>query len=122
MNEKTEWKGLWRNRAGVYSGQVLKKDDIPENARLVIRKNKFYEVGSNRPMYVYTFAEGDAADAITIESYTVNMYTENEVETIVQRVVRTVVDEMMYGESPDDIVVEHRLKEFNRDMHKGKTR
>lgn len=119
MNEKTEWKGLWRNRAGVYSGQVLKKADIPKYARLIVRKNRFYDADSNRPMFVYTFAQGEASDAITIENYAVDMYTEEEVRTIVQRVVKTVIEEMEYGESPDDIIVEHRLEEFNYGMNKG---
>lgn len=67
---KTEWKGLWFKREGVYSGEVLKKSDIPPYARLILRYNKFYEKGSNRPKFVYCFANGDAADAITLKQET----------------------------------------------------
>jgi hypothetical protein len=89
MNEKTEWKGLWRNRAGVYSGQVLKKADIPKYARLIVRKNRFYDADSNRPMFVYTFAQGEASDAITIKtekpSSGARWYTREQIEEILER-------------------------------------
>ena len=58
--ERTKWYGLWRNRAGVYSGQVINKSDMPKRARLIIRKNKFYEADSNKPQYVYCFADAEA--------------------------------------------------------------
>lgn len=66
-NAKTEWKGLWNNREGVYSGQVIKKSDIPDYARLIVRYNKYYDKDSNRPRFVYCFANGDAAKAITMK-------------------------------------------------------
>lgn len=65
--KKTQWLGLWKNRQGVYSGQVFKKADIPPYSRLIVRYNKFRDANSNRPAFVYCFASGDAADAITIE-------------------------------------------------------
>lgn len=64
---KTEWQGLWMQREGVYSGYVLKKEDIPKNPRLIVRYNKFYKKDSNKPRFVYCFANGDAAKAITIK-------------------------------------------------------
>ena len=65
---KTEWKGLWNNREGVYSGEVIKKADIPNYARLIVRYNKFYDKDSNKPRFVYCFANGDAEKAITIKT------------------------------------------------------
>lgn len=54
----TKWQGLWRqDREGFYAGQVIKKDDIPEHTRIVLRYNKFYEKGGNRPRFVYCFAD-----------------------------------------------------------------
>lgn len=54
----TKWQGLWRqDREGFYAGQVIKKDDIPEHTRIILRYNKFYEKGGNRPRFVYCFAD-----------------------------------------------------------------
>lgn len=63
---KTKWEGLWKNREGVYSGKTIKTTDIPPYAKLIIRYNKYYESDSNRPRFVYTFAQKDAANAITL--------------------------------------------------------
>jgi hypothetical protein len=68
--EKTKWYGLWKNRQGVYSGQIIKKADIPKYARLVIRFNKYYDADSNKPKFVYCFASGEKEKAITIENDT----------------------------------------------------
>ena len=56
----TKWEGLWeQDRKGLYAGQVIKKKEIPPYTRIVIRKNKFYEKGCNRPSFVYCFADSD---------------------------------------------------------------
>lgn len=65
--EKTKWYGLWQNREGVYSGEVLAKREIPPYTRIVLRYNRFYERGKNKPRFVYCFASGDKAKAITVE-------------------------------------------------------
>ena len=67
MSEKTQWQGLWYQREGVYSGYVIKKADIPEKARLILRYNKYYDKDSNKPRFVYCFANGGSADAITMQ-------------------------------------------------------
>lgn len=67
MSEKTQWQGLWYQREGVYSGYVIKKADIPKKARLILRYNKYYDKDSNKPRFVYCFANGDSADAITMQ-------------------------------------------------------
>jgi hypothetical protein len=66
--EKTKWEGLWRQREAVYSGKVIKKKDLPDKARLIVRYNKYYASDSNRPKFIYCFASGEAYDAITLES------------------------------------------------------
>lgn len=62
---KTKWEGLWQNREGVYSGYTIKKTDIPPYSKLIVRYNRFYEKGSNKPRFVYMFAQKAAADAIS---------------------------------------------------------
>lgn len=66
-NERTKWEGLWFNRQGVYSGQIIVKKDIPKRARLIIRYNRYYEAGSKRPKFIYCFAQTEAAKQITLE-------------------------------------------------------
>ena len=68
MNSK--WMGLWgQDRQGFYAGQVIKKSDIPQYTRVVLRYNKFYEKDSNKPRFVYCFAdsEGYKEKCMTIE-------------------------------------------------------
>ncbi len=56
----TKWKGLWaQERVGFYAGQVIAKKDIPKYTRIVLRYNKFYEKGGNRPRFVYCFADSE---------------------------------------------------------------
>ena len=56
----TKWQGLWaQERQGYYSGQVIKKSEIPKYTRLILRYNKFYEKDSNRPRFVYCFADSE---------------------------------------------------------------
>lgn len=82
-DERTDWKPLWRNREGVYSGQVIAKKDIPPYSRLIIRYNKFYDSNKpNSPRFVFCFASGDASKAITMErkraEYDEDTYYDNE--------------------------------------------
>lgn len=64
MAIKSKWQGLWNNRQGVYSGKLIAKKDIPtgkgEKVRLIVRHNKYYEKDSNRPRFVYCFADSEA--------------------------------------------------------------
>lgn len=54
----TKWEGLWKQkRDGVYAGAVIKKSDIPKHTRIVLRYNKYYEKDSNKPKFVYCFAD-----------------------------------------------------------------
>ena len=68
----TKWMGLWsQERRGFYAGQVIKKGDIPKYTRIILRYNKFYKKDSNRPRFVYCFAdsEGFESRCVQIEPY-----------------------------------------------------
>ena len=86
MNEKTKWLGLWKNRSGVYSGRTIKKADIPPYTRIIVRYNKFYEKDSNKPKYVYCFANGEASDAITVETTKGEYITMREADEMKEKV------------------------------------
>ena len=83
----TKWMGLWpQDRQGFYAGQVIKKQDIPPHTRIVLRYNKFYEKDSNKPRFVYCFAdsEGYKSKCVPIEiEETERMYTYDEVQRAV---------------------------------------
>lgn len=54
----TKWEGLWaQERPAFYAGKVIKKEDIPAYTRIVLRYNKFYEKGSNKPKFIYCFSD-----------------------------------------------------------------
>lgn len=56
----TKWLGLCgQERQGYYAGQVIKKADIPAYTRIVLRYNKYYENGSNRPRFIFCFADSE---------------------------------------------------------------
>ena len=104
MSEKTEWKGLWKNREGIYSGQTIKKSDIPNYARLIVRYNKFYESDSNKPRFVYCFANGDSANAITIER-TKEEYWDGQELVDLKEKVEDLADIMRRGNRNADVVM-----------------
>ncbi len=54
----TKWQGLWiQERPEVYASKVIKKSDIPAYTRIVVRNNIYYKKDSNRPKFVYCFAD-----------------------------------------------------------------
>ena len=83
----TKWLGLWKQeRKGIYAGQVIKKSDIPKYTRIVLRRNKFYEKDSNKPWFVYCFAdsEGYESKCVPVEiEETERLYTKEEVYRII---------------------------------------
>lgn len=118
MNEgkKTQWLGLWQTRQGVYAGQTIKKTDVPGYAKLIVRYNKFYEAGSNKPRFVYCFATGSAAKAITLEitaeEYKTLLELEEENESLytydeVQSAIRAAAQDGANGYT--DVIVEDYL-------------
>lgn len=92
----TKWLGLWaQDRAGFYAGQVIKKADIPKYTRIVLRYNKFYEKGLNRPRFVYCFADSagyeDKCISMEYEAEAERLYTEAEVRCIINGTVSDVL-------------------------------
>ena len=97
-----------------------KKTDIPKYTRLVMRYNKFYDKDSNRPRFVYCFAdsEGYEGGCIQVELdngkpykdgetyYTEDgdrLYTKDEV----RKIINGTVSDVEYGiHDPYDILPE----------------
>lgn len=117
----TKWQGLWaQERQGFYAGQVIKKTDIPKYTRLVMRYNKFYDKDSNRPRFVYCFADSEGYEdrCIQVELdngkpykdgetyYTEDgdrLYTKDEV----RKIINGTVSDVEYGiHDPYDILPE----------------
>lgn len=98
----TKWKGLWpQERHGFYAGQVIKKADIPKYTRIVLRYNKFYERGSNKPRFVYCFADSAGYENKCIQLETEEgerVFTESEVQEIINKCACYVGGEGEYGE------------------------
>ena len=118
----TKWQGLWaQERQGFYSGYVIKKTDIPKYTRLIVRYNKFYEKDSNKPRFIYCFAdsEGYTKKCISLEIededdfdcafwndecgayFTRNgerLYTEDEVQDVINRCACYIGGDGEYGE------------------------
>lgn len=93
MSKKTEWQGLWKQRNGLYTGKkLLKKDlqELPTGTHLIIRYNKFYEADTNKPRFVYCFADKEATDKISadiaLQDYYGKTYTEEEVYRIIHAI------------------------------------
>lgn len=109
---KTEWQGLWQNREGVYSGYTIAKKDIPPYAKLIVRYNRFYEKNSNKPRFVYTFAQKTAAEAITLqvdrEEYLslcdaeemsgMRCFTDKQLQELINKIACDIGGERHYGE------------------------
>ena len=114
----TKWQGLWaQERQGFYAGYVIKKADIPKYTRLVLRYNKYYEKDSNKPRFVYCFADSEGYeskcvpieieeeqpyyDAESEEYFTGDgerLYTESEVQDIINRCACSIGGDREYGE------------------------
>lgn len=67
VNAKSKWLGLWDCGNGVHISSTLRKHEIPPHAKLVVKENEYYNAGTNRPKFVYCFAAGDEADAISLD-------------------------------------------------------
>lgn len=64
---KTKWQGLWKQeREGFYAGQVIKKSEISKYTRIVLRYNKWYEKGGNRPRFIFCFADSEGYEKMCI--------------------------------------------------------
>lgn len=65
--KRSDWFGLWNNNENSYMiSQPIKIESIKDfvdndNFRLIVKKNKFYQKGSNKPYYC--FAIGNCKDS-----------------------------------------------------------
>lgn len=84
---KTKWGGLWVSsaRKSVYVGQVIAKKDIPKHTRILLMKNKYYKKDSNRPRYVYCFADAEGYEevCVPVEVEEERLYTEEDVYKVI---------------------------------------
>ena len=72
----TKWQGLWeQEEKDVYSSYIIKKADIPKYTKIILRKNKYYKKDSNRPKFIYCFA--DSKDYYESKSVPIEFYNEN---------------------------------------------
>lgn len=123
--ERTKWEGLWQQREGVYSSKTIRKMDIPKYAKLIIRYNKYYEKGCNKPRFVYTFAQRESANAITLkiekdeyitlveaeELSNMRCFTDEQLQQLINGIACAVGGESEYGEWIIDDFVEGYGKE-----------
>lgn len=101
----TNWMGLWpQDKKGIFRGQTIKKSEIPEHTTIVLRYNKFYEPGGNRPRFVYCFADSEGYEykCVSVEKqpykhegtyYTEDgerLYTREDARAIINGTVRDV--------------------------------
>lgn len=111
---KTKWQGLWaQDRQGLYAGRVIKKADIPPYTRVVMRYNKFYEKGGNKPKFIFCFADSAGYEQTCVpldyeQGTNARLYTEEEVQTIINRCACYIGGDGEYGE--------HLVSDFNYDL------
>lgn len=108
---KTKWQGLWKQKEALYISETIRREDIPENAKLIVRYNKYYQKDSSKPNFVYRFVEDEVPvtkgtnsnkkeinpEKLTVEIEKMkkqinNMYTKEDVERIVNSVLQEIFD------------------------------
>jgi len=99
----TRWNGLWaQERQGFYAGRVIKKSEIPKYTRIVMRYNKFYEADTNRPRFIYCFADSEGYEdkcvPLELDEDKPYTFTEEELQDLVDRIACAVGGEGEYGE------------------------
>lgn len=69
---KSQYEGLWKSeRTGWYCSKPMTQADIkklPKKCRILMRYNKYYEKDSNKPNFIFAFADAEGMEAVTIES------------------------------------------------------
>lgn len=93
MEKRSKWFGLWNNSEGHYMiSQPIKIDEIKkfvdnDSFRLIIKKNKFYKKGENKPFYCFAIGNvySSAKNKITSKEMQYNdidSYYKNKIEEI----------------------------------------
>lgn len=71
---RSKWNGLWRNDESHYAVSYpididSLKEFVPEGQfRIIVKENKLYRQGTNRPRYVFAFGDSWSASDKTITS------------------------------------------------------
>lgn len=114
--KRTEWLGLWYNHSSYsYISQAIslaQLRDYKGTVRLVMRKNRYYESGTNRPNFQIMLCSSkslDEAHEVTVEEMpkTNDGYDDGELYVPIEdamRIARVACDRIVYGESVDDVV------------------
>ena len=110
--QKTDWVGLWKdedNKMYISPSVNLKPfKDFKGNVRVIVRKNKFYTKGSNRPQMQLMIVDSQSMNAKDIEPYEIKIKDGKKViavETAIEIALR-MIDDCIYGISQDDLCVE----------------
>lgn len=61
-----KWLGLWdaKDKNDIYIGQAIKKETIPNIARIIVCRNSQFFEGSGRPRYVYGFLDSSQSKKV----------------------------------------------------------
>ncbi len=82
---KSEYLGLWKGRTAWYISKPITQQQIkemPKKTRIILRYNKCYEAKSNKPKFIFAFADAKTADAIVFETEDYSDKLEEALDTI----------------------------------------
>ena len=110
MNYQDKYIGLWHGRKAWYVSKPLsvkKLKAIPDKMRLILRYNKYYESGTNRPKFIIAFVNADDATSFVEDTSEVDFSKKLfvPVDTAVD-IARGLLRDMEYGYSIDDLLFE----------------
>lgn len=115
---KTEWLGLWESgTSDTYTSKAFPKKDVQsllkgkgERKLLMVRKNRYWSKGSNRPKFVFCFADCNSArmDVDVKNSIKNHEFTFEEVVKVEDAldIARALLHSHDSGGSLDDLVIE----------------
>ena len=108
-SSKTNWIGLWeQQRNGIYGSHIIRKADIPAYTKIIMMQNRYFKEGGKRPRYVFCFANGDSAKAITTVTTKQEYYSweemQNKIDEYEKRICLTAeqLQSIISALDPDD--------------------
>ena len=109
--KRTNWEGLWYDETShSYKSTIINLEKLKEfkgGIRIIARKNKYYEKGSNKPNMIFMIADantvGKETDVKDIAQEMTKGYI--KVETTIEIALQGIRD-ANYGYSYDDLCVE----------------
>lgn len=96
--KRSKWFGLWNNNEDHYMvSQPLEIDSIKEFVegeyfRLIVKKNKYYEKGGNRPYYCFSIGNCKGAANNKITSYDMQYFDCEELEERIEELENKLSD------------------------------